>query len=193
MVTNPYSSEQVSNKQETILAIDPSINNLGWAVYHSGGTPNDLHGTYYDDYRQVYRNSWNYGLFNPDNSRLPTSLCRYFLDAISANSYRITKAVVEMPTFFNSQVGRIAAKQGHTSRLAWIDGYVAGYFHLEDGSYTEYTPTEWKGTMTKAMTRAKMIRDFNLSQTDRALNLKDDTIDAIMLLKYYLEQNPNLI
>src|SRR5215475_15517828 len=158
-----------------ILAIDPSVNNLGWAVYYSGGTPNDLCGTHYDPVTQIYRRSWNYGLFNPNNSQLATSLCRYFLDALGTQHYRITKVVVEIPTFFNSQVGRIAAKQGHTTRLAWIDGFIAGYYHLESGSYSEYTPAEWKGTMSKAMTRSKMIRDFKLNKTDRALKLKDDT------------------
>jgi hypothetical protein len=172
---------------DVILSIDPSVNKLGWAVYHTGGTSNDLYGRYVDSDGTTKR-CWDYGLFEPDSTRLVTSICRYFLDALQVRHYRITKVVVETPTFFNSPIGRIAAKQGYTQKLSWINGFIAGYYHLEDGSYFEYPPREWKGTMSKEMTRSKMMRDFELDPHDRALELSNDTIDAIMILKYYLDE-----
>jgi hypothetical protein len=98
--------------------------------------------------------------------------------------------VVEQPTFFNSEAGRIAVREGHIIRLSIMLGYIMGRLDLWEPDVTMYTPATWKGMVPKDITRKKFFRTFkDAGRPDawgRAPTYDHDTIDAIMMLHFFL-------
>jgi hypothetical protein len=96
--------------------------------------------------------------------------------------------VAEMPTFFSSEKGRIAAKEGYTINLALVLGSIIGRFDLvaeQKMPVQLYTPGMWKGQVSKEITRKKFFRTFK----DASGGIYDnDTVDAIMILSFWLEK-----
>jgi hypothetical protein len=102
----------------------------------------------------------------------------------------IEHLVVEQPTFFNSEAGRIAAREGHTIRLSIMLGYIMGKLELWEPDVTMLTPAQWKGMVPKDITRKKFFRTFKdaagMDRWGRIHTYDHDTVDAIMLLHYFL-------
>jgi hypothetical protein len=102
----------------------------------------------------------------------------------------ISHLVVEQPTFFNSEAGRIAAREGHLISLSIMLGYIMGKLELWEPDVTMYTPAQWKGMVPKDVTRKKFFRTFKdaavMDRWGRRLTYDHDTVDAIMLLHYFL-------
>jgi hypothetical protein len=102
----------------------------------------------------------------------------------------ISHLVVELPTFFNSEAGRIAAREGHIIRLAIMLGFIMGRLDLWEPDVTMYTPAQWKGMVPKDITRKKFFRVFRDAMVPDVWGRKPtydhDTIDAIMLLHFFL-------
>lgn len=156
----------------TLLAIDPSIRSIGWATFN--GDPHNIANS-------LNHKEWHYGVFNPDRERLYDSIKDNFI----TNFPRIDRLIIEVPTFQNSEKGRIAAKEGYTTQLGIIVGYLMGLIAIPQAQMYLYPPIVWKGNVPKEITLAKLKREFNNS--DWILDsLKDDTVDAIGMLKYYL-------
>jgi hypothetical protein len=102
----------------------------------------------------------------------------------------ISHLVVELPTFFNSEAGRIAVREGHIIRLSVMLGYIMGKLELWEPDVTMYTPAQWKGMVPKDITRKKFFRTFrDAGRPDawgRTPTYDHDTIDAIMMLHFFL-------
>lgn len=156
----------------TFLAIDPSIRSIGWATFF--GNPHMISNSLQD---------WEYGVFKPDPEHIYDSI-RYFIRSKRFLS-RVDKLILELPNFQNSEKGRIAAKQGYTTQLGIVVGYIMGLIDLTQEDVFLYPPIVWKGTVPKEVTLAKLKRDFKNS--NRILDsLNHDTIDAIGLLRFHL-------
>lgn len=157
-----------------LLAIDPSVNNLGWAYFDfSKGEIYDLE-------------NWEYGLVHPDGKYIQHK----WKNAHARLSKRLPKKpthfAAEWPTFFSSQVGRIAAQEGYTINLAGMVAFLAGRFQIKGDYISLWTPAQWKGSVPKTATRAKFIRIFGKRGERLAATAADDTIDAIMIAQFWI-------
>lgn len=149
-----------------ILAIDPSINYVGWA--------------YYD----TELDEWEGGSIFLKVGNLHTrsvEICHQL------NRFKPTQFVYEKPTFMASTKGRVAAQKGYTIDLAFICGYVAARSMVNPFDIFGYTPVQWKGNVPKRATEAKYFRHF----TRRTPPPSEHEIDATMLLWEHL-YNPKL-
>lgn len=153
-----------------ILAIDPSIRNLGWATYEGvWNTGNWKHGT----------------LEIPSGLTIPEVL--HFIG--KQLKYKIldndpTVLVVEYPEFFQgSQKGAVAAVKGTTFGLAAIAGYLQGFFKLngQNGKVVHYTPSQWKGQIPKAGMLHRFYKRFGYPAPN------DHEAEAALMLDYYLD------
>ncbi len=155
---------------KTILAIDPSINHVGWASYRSevwqGGT---------------------YDMNINKQSRIPSLISNCYLLAkfLKDRNQTLDLLIVEKPTFMSSAKGQIASQRGYTLDLAFINGYIISHFtqNYFNPVVIEYTPQQWKGTVPKSATLAKFKRLF---PTIDANKLTDHEIDARMIIQHYL-------
>jgi Holliday junction resolvasome RuvABC endonuclease subunit len=155
-----------------ILAIDPSIRRIGWALFEVEPDRN------FDSLA-----TWNYGTFSPPSqgrTRILADVKSYFSKS-AANH-----VVCELPAFFESEKGRIAAKSGYTIDLALVIGTIYGI--TPDAKLYLYTPQQWKGSVSKGITQARFKRVFQLTH----VNLDHDTVDAIMLLRHHVTQHFSL-
>lgn len=149
------------------LAVDPSINRIGWALFDSQAGKFDV------------LDSWNFGAFCPaGQGRLEklTHVKEYF------SRGQADHLICEMPTFFESERGRIAAKEGYTNTLSLVIGTIYGV--MPNVQLFLYTPQQWKGAVPKRVTMAQFRRVFS---NNGHYNPVHDTIDAIMMLRYHLK------
>lgn len=167
-----------------IVAIDPSMLNLGWAAYNC-----NLGENRYD----IGSNAWRFGLIHP---RARQKECQYcWRDSFvklkrGLEDWRPTHFASEWPTFYASTKGKIAASCGYTIDLAGMVAYLAGRFGLPPDFITLWKPEQWKGSVPKHVTKAKFIRLFGGGEDADyvARNYSDDVIDAIMIAEFWLTQ-----
>jgi hypothetical protein len=170
-----------------LLAIDPSVRNLGWCCVNlNKGT--DL----YDIESEV----WDFGLveMRSENKGVNETIIKFrwrkayqvLLAALEAEGNEPTHFAAEWPNFFNDIRGRIAAQQGYTLGLASMVGYLAGQFNFRANNITLWTPFQWKGNMSKDVTKERFKLTFGKPAHRLARQLSDDVIDAIMIAKYWL-------
>jgi hypothetical protein len=167
-----------------ILAIDPSTIRVGWATLR---LPLESHCTH------LLGAGWHYGSHDVRGNDLPSRMrsLEPLLDLISQHGH-VSHLVVEQPTFFNSEAGRVAAREGHIIRLSIMLGYIMGRLDLYGPNVTMYTPAQWKGMVPKDITRKKFYRTFKdaakLDIWGTTLRYDHDTVDAIMMLHFWLTQ-----
>jgi len=152
-----------------ILAIDPSVNRIGWALYDTTAK----------DFNSI--ESWNFGWFSPPDggglTQKMSSIKLHFSRAVADH------LVCERPMFFDSERGRIAAKEGYTNNLAMVIGTIYGC--LPSIQLYLYTPQQWKGSVSKEITLVKFRKIF---KDKGPYNPVHDTVDAIMLLRYHVSR-----
>lgn len=152
-----------------ILAIDPSINNLGWATYNS-----------------KIKQSWNLGTIQIPKGTSLTNVLDYIgynlLNVIwLEETERPNKIIIEYPEFFaGSQKGATAAVQGTTFGLAAIAGFLQGYFRMQPGDVILYKPSEWKGQIPKEGMMYRFQKRFGYKAKT------DHEAEAALMLDYYL-------
>lgn len=148
------------------IAIDPSINNLGVALY--------------DPTTKIYE--WK--LVHPEGNKLfhrlqdiETSIGQFlrFRNLTYAN---ITVLICEYPQFFNSEKGAVAATMGFTLDLAAICGYMAGICKL--AKIVFQTPQQWKGNLTKQAIEFRFVKLFG----DIPLPSEHEQEATVMLYRY---------
>lgn len=162
-----------------ILSIDPSTVRVGWASLR---LPLDAECAY------RLKAGWQYGSIKLNGDILSDKMrC---LDPLFERCGAISHLVVELPTFFNSEAGRIAVREGHIIKLSIMLGYIMGRLDLWEPDVTMYTPAQWKGMVPKDVTRKKFFRTFKdaavMDAWGRRLTYDHDTIDAIMMLHHFL-------
>jgi hypothetical protein len=148
------------------LSIDPSTTRIGWA----------MHDTLAGDFNNF--GSWSHGWYCPPEQGSLTKklwgIKNYFFQA------KADHLICERPMFFNSEKGRIAAKEGYTNNLAMVIGTIYGC--LPSIQLFLYTPQQWKGSVPKEITAVRFKKIFKYAGEMPV----HDVIDAIMLLRYHL-------
>lgn len=155
--------EPVPQMVRKLLALDPSVNNVGFATL------------------QIFDNGqqqWTWGTWNLEGYNLLqrcADLCAYIQQSGNAD---FTDLILEWPTFYASEKGEVAAKQDYTINLAAIAMYCAGFFHLPVDRIELVTAPQWKGQADKRITARRFFKNFGYD----ALVVDHNTIDATMLL-----------
>lgn len=153
-----------------ILTIDPSVNNVGIALY--------------DTQSSKLRTK----LFHPKRDK-DTPIYRVVREIYVATSLFLQEKkdtvdclIVEYPNWQNSTKGLIAMQQGYTLDLAFIVGYLAGRFNLSSDKVHLPTPLQWKKNIPKAATERRVQRKFG------PLSISEHEFDAVGLLMWFLNQ-----
>lgn len=153
-----------------ILGIDPSVNNVGLALYNT-------------ETKELTTR-----VFHPSlrlKSHLPSlsvEICRFISVVFLQKGKKVDKLIIEMPQWENSQRGKIAGQQGYTLNLAYLVGFFSGYFRLNPLDVYIPTPLLWKGQTPKSATENRMRKRYNLI----TVRLSDHEFDAIGLIDWFL-------
>jgi Holliday junction resolvasome RuvABC endonuclease subunit len=158
-----------------LLAIDPSVNNLGFACV---------------DFREDIADlgNWKYGLIHPEGKYIQHK----WKDAYTKlrnrlEETKITHYAAEWPSYFDSQKGRIAAQEGYTVNLAGMVAYIAGRLRVKGDYIALWTPQQWKGSVPKEVTVRKFIRLFGRKAERVSKIVSSDVIDAIMIGAFWID------
>lgn len=165
---------KLTGSDTRLIAIDPSVNHVGWATYSSKSK------------------EWDWGLIEPRRGSLPFRMESIFAKLQLKIKFPITEVtdlVVEYPTFFEGTKGAIAAKMGYTNDLACIAGYIAGRCNISSLHINYFLPSEWKGNMPKTAIEHRFRREFGHIA---AQSTTDHEQEAVMLGKFYLKEKGNL-
>ncbi len=178
--TSNYAQQrQLEVQYPFLLAIDPSVNNLGWATYDFS-----LGAEMYN----IVGEGWHYGLIHPKGSNLQNKWKdAYFkLKEVIGKDKHISHLAFEWPQYFNGLRGRLAAQQNYTVNLASLIGYLAGKLGVKAEFVSLWTPVQWKGSVPKYVTSSKFVRLFGHSARAVANTQSNDVIDAIMIAEFWL-------
>lgn len=156
-----------------IVAIDPSVHNVGWAMIE--GLTHDENGWHSEDA------VWTFGNWiissNSFTFKLKEIVEWIILDCDGLDSDK-DWLVAEWPAYFEGMKGNIAAKAGHTINLAAIDTYIAGYFRLEWKNIHLITAVDWKGSVSKEITKMRFFKHMGITP----FKVDHNAIDAVMML-----------
>lgn len=157
---------------KTCVAIDPSINNCGLAVYIEG----ELKA---------------FELIKPERQFIDVSDYKLKARSIVSQIYKIysllksqytdTALVMEVPEHFGEgQRGQIARDTGSILKLAFVCGMI---YSLTDNTVT-YEPSKWKGQMSKEVVRTRLVSDY----PDKPIaSLDHNIVDAIGIGQKYIQ------
>lgn len=156
-----------------IFAIDPSVNDVGWAKVE--GLKRDDDGVW-DDSEAV----WTYGHWLIGSHSLPHKLyevVEWCMMSIGCDEE--WWMVGEWPTYYGTRAGQISAMEGNTINLGAVVSYIAGYFRILPENIHLLTATQWKGTVPKEITK---MRFFKILGVSKSYKVNHNAVDAIMLL-----------
>lgn len=150
-----------------VLAIDPSINNVGFAIWDS---------TKKDRYK-----AWRWGCWRLQGYNYQMKLMD-LIEHIDTEIEDFDILVTEWPAFYTSDKGKIAAHQNYTIDLAGICYFIAGWYRRNHRQHFPLTASMWKGSVPKLVTQRKFIRTFGKI----AHQINEHAVDATMMLHYWL-------
>lgn len=158
-----------------ILGIDPSVNNVGIALYDT--VTKELRMQNFHPRREP----------KMSHSRLTVQIARVihieFLQGEKPDAM-----VLEFPQWEDSERGWVAMKQGHILNLAFIVGYLSASFDLPASKVFTPTVKEWKGNMPKTAVEERFrLRFPDLEDT----KVSDHEFEATMLICWLLD-NPDV-
>lgn len=162
----------MSKYPQTTLAIDPSKNNLGFALWQTG----------------ITLGCWQRGVYHPPSELTLEEKLVWMRKVLMvlARPHVISSLVIEYPTFQSSIKGQIAAQKGYTIDLGCVCGFIIGCFpEVDPLNIHLYTPMQWKGTMPKSATTAAYRRIFGARLL---VGVEQDAIDATMMLHWHLRK-----
>jgi len=160
-----------------IVSIDPSVNNVGWAKIDGLEIAKSDTGDLFD----MTNEDWSWGNWKIGSNSYTFKLKEIVewmiltFDGLTEDDW----LVVEWPASFDSMAGHIAAKTGHTINLAGIDCYIAGFFRLPWNHWFPITATQWKGGVSKEITRMRFFRHMGIKQI---YTIDHNAVDAVMML-----------
>lgn len=159
-----------------IFSLDPSINDVGWAVIEKLYRDKD-------DVIRAEKAEWRYGNWKLSGHSFSAKLqeiAEYIIMEVDGlNEDEGDWVLLEWPAYFGSQKGQVSAQMGHTLNLAGIDGYVAGYFRLPWQSLHFITANQWKGSVSKNITWMRFCRVMG---TKQIYKVNHNAVDAVMML-----------
>lgn len=162
-----------------ILAIDPSIRNVGFAFFQTENpklTQDRFLSTYLHHPLEIKRgNHLRMQAIGQDILQ--------FLHLRVLQGKKINRLVIEYPQWENSQRGAIASEQGYTLDLAYICGLIVAYSNLPSSSSVLLpTPLIWKGNLPKKATESRVQQKFG------TLQISEHEYDACGLLLWGCEK-----
>ena len=158
-----------------IVSIDPSTLNVGWAAIQ--GLQRDAETNVWDDSNA----KWKYGnwILSAHSLQAKFQECaEYMIMEFDLNPEE-DWMVLEWPMYFGSERGQVSAQLGHTLNLAGIVGYVSGYFRLPWRQVHLITANQWKGSVSKEITKMRFFRAMGVKQI---FKVDHNAVDAVMLL-----------
>lgn len=154
----------------TILGIDPSINNVGLALYNRE--------------TQILKTQ----VFHPRRpatmANIGVQIARHILISFLQGEKRPDMLVIEYPEWQNSERGIIAMQQGYTLDLAFVVGFVAASLGIAASKIHMPTPSVWKGNLPKKAVGIRFERRFLAS----AKLVTDHEFEAAMMIDWLLRQ-----
>lgn len=148
-----------------ILGIDPSVNNVGIALWNTD------------------TNECQTWTFHPKRTKdtpivqVGHQLARYLFITVLQGKIRPDLVVAEYPQWEASERGLIAMQQGYTLDLAFMVGYAVSTLGLVPTKVLLPTPFEWKGNMPKTAVKARFEKHFQCSADD----ISDHEYEAAMM------------
>lgn len=154
----------------TLLSIDPSVHNVGWALFNTKA--------------KNQATAWQFGTWHPTGFNLEMKITDV-IQTIDSQIGEFDFLCTERPAFFSSERGQIAAHMNYTIDLAYINGYLAGWFRKDHRRHFGITANQWKGTINKTITGRRFFRSFPHVKPS---SLDEHAIDAIMLARFCVDQ-----
>lgn len=150
-----------------ILAVDPSVNNVGLALYDTKTEKLKTRTFHPPKVKRQY---------------IVNSIIRTILIEFLPIGEKIGVLIVEYPNFQNSVKGQIAAQKGYTLDLAYIAGALTTALTISPDNVHLPTPMEWKGTAPKAAIGRRFERRWKIP----ADSVTDHQFEAAMMIDWYL-------
>lgn len=156
-----------------LLAIDPSIHNVGMAFCD----------TEKKESIKTHMHHLNVNFKDPTQKMsLISSNIFAHVKAFIGPTTKIDRLVIEYPNWQPSTKGKIAAQKGYTLDLAFIAGFIAGEMSLFPWNIYLPIPTEWKGNVPKKVTQHRVEKQFGM------LQISEHEFDAIGLLMWLMKK-----
>jgi hypothetical protein len=163
----------------TLLSIDPSIRNLGWALF-----PIRDHST-----SLIPPQDW--GLIHPiefeDRPLKWVANSTSVVDQVRQiiRKHLPLKVLIEFPSVWsNSAKSQIASNSGSLGKLFFLCGSLWQCCIQLGVPHTELVPVNtWKGQVPKSITRMRVIRDYGQEYTE----LNHNIIDAIGIGRWWFK------
>lgn len=153
-----------------ILGIDPSVNNIGIALYDT-------------ETEELKTNCFHPFRSNDSITQVGNQIARHIWTCVLQGK-KVDCMVLEYPQFEDSERGIVAMKQGYILDLAFLVGYLACSFGVS--ARKTFTPSvkEWKGTTPKKAIEVRFYRRFpNLA----GAKISDHEYEAAMLIMWLLD------
>lgn len=150
-----------------ILAIDPSVNNIGLAIWNL--TNNKIRTRLHHPVRTFANANESQSMIQLANAALR------FIWVDFLQGEKVDKLVVEYPAWQASTKGLIAMQKGYTLDLAFLAGAMATGFKLSSQDVYTPTPLQWKGNAPKTATQHRVQKQFGM------LQISEHEVDAIGL------------
>lgn len=148
-----------------ILAIDPSIHNIGVACWE-------------DENLTTYDLSFKQGAKKMLNTNL-----RHALQPLI--DFQPDVLICEYPNFQQSVKGKIAAQQGYVADLAFVVGFIVALISVKGKNLYLPTPNQWKGQTPKDVIGQRYTKwtgqDYH--------TLSDHQYEAAMMIKWHFDTN----
>lgn len=165
-----------------IISIDPSTRDVGWAVIEK--LKRDKKTLVWDDTDA----RWRYGNWVINAHSLQAKfqeIAEYMIMEFDINPEEDIM-VLEWPAYFGSEKGQVAAQLGHTLNLAGVVGYCSGYFRIPWQRIHLITANQWKGSVSKEVTKMRFFRAMGVKQI---FAVNHNAVDAVMLLFAYCKEH----
>ena len=161
-----------------VLALDTSIRACGVGLFAEG------------------RLSWTTlrpptdGVLEYRSEQLVSSLQDWIRGHLPLRNSRIHCALVEMPSFQDSERGRIAAAGGGLVKLGFVAGYLASF--LARCSVVDRVhlvlPVQWKGCLSKLQTRQRLEQHPAFQKTLEGARYDHNAADAMGMIQWWLSR-----
>lgn len=156
------------------LALDPSVNNVGWSIY--------------DPKQSTKKKAWKWGTIRVEGSNLEMKIMDLAqqIESFARSEGEMPEFLItERPAFFSSERGQIAAHLNYTIDLSAINYFFAGWFRYDHRHHFAITANQWKGCISKAITAKRFFREF--PKVD-PMTLSEHAIDSIMMHRFAIQQ-----
>ena len=165
---------QTNQINMNILAVDPSVNNVGLAYYKTAG---------------LMEATLETALFHPEKGAILQKKGNQLIRFLHLKGWKPDKLIIEYPQWEGSQRGAIAAQQGYTLDLAYLCGMLVGWSGLGSKDIFLPTPRNWKGNLPKKATEHRVKEKFGFVTSQ----ISEHEFDSVGLLMWWQDTQGNSI